>query len=115
MRTRARERRLCSEQEFAAVFNGRKRVSAAHVAVHWLIASEPPARLGITVPKRLLKRAVDRNRVKRVCREQFRAHAVSAKPVDCVVRLSQRVDNVRGKRLTEDVQAALNRLLEKLT
>ncbi|MEO8384799.1 MAG: ribonuclease P protein component [Betaproteobacteria bacterium] len=44
-------------------------------------------RLAIAVPKRILKRAVDRNRVKRVIRETFRLNAARVLPVDLLVTL----------------------------
>lgn len=37
-------------------------------------AGEPPAKIMVSVPKRCLKRAVKRNRVKRQVREAYRAH-----------------------------------------
>jgi ribonuclease P protein component len=36
------------------------------------------ARLGLTISRRAAKRAVDRNRLKRIARESFRAQALSA-------------------------------------
>ena len=44
------------------------------------------ARLGLIVAKRVLRRAVDRNRAKRVIRESFRQHG-DLPPLDVVVRL----------------------------
>lgn len=44
------------------------------------------ARLGLIVGKRLLRRAVDRNRAKRVIREAFRQHG-ELPAMDMVVRL----------------------------
>lgn len=35
---------------------------------------EPPPRLGLAISKRVAKRAIDRNRLKRLVRESFRAH-----------------------------------------
>ena len=43
-----------------------------------------PSRLGFVLAKRHLKRAVDRNRVRRACREAFRQHRFR-RPVDVVV------------------------------
>lgn len=48
------------------------------------------ARLGMIVAKRLLARAVDRNRVKRCIRESFRAVRADLPACDYVVRLVDR-------------------------
>lgn len=45
------------------------------------------ARLGMIVAKKVLRRAVDRNRAKRVVRESFRRQSLEA--VDVVVRLTE--------------------------
>ncbi|VAX08184.1 Ribonuclease P protein component [hydrothermal vent metagenome] len=42
-------------------------------------------RLGMAVPKRQLKRAVDRNRIKRLTRESFRKHQTQLRGLDVVV------------------------------
>jgi ribonuclease P protein component len=46
------------------------------------------ARLGLVVGKRHLKRAVDRNQIKRVIREAFRRRRSSLPDVDVVVQLA---------------------------
>jgi ribonuclease P protein component len=43
------------------------------------------ARLGLAVSKKKLKRAVDRNRLKRVIRESFRSHQTMLTGLDLVV------------------------------
>jgi len=83
-------RRLRLPREFAAViaaapavsWTARGRWFAVKAMWHPLegLAATPavePARLGITIAKRWAKRAVDRNRLKRVVRESFR-HAAPA-------------------------------------
>lgn len=45
------------------------------------------ARLGMVVPKRLLSRAVERNRVKRLVRERFRSSQEAIAGHDWLVRL----------------------------
>lgn len=47
------------------------------------------ARLGLIVPKRLVKRAVLRNLLKRLAREAFRQSQASLPPLDFVLRLSK--------------------------
>lgn len=60
------------------------------------------ARLAIAVPKRLLKRAVDRNRAKRVVREAFRLSvALTNDPQDMMVTLVSSPKRLtRGERAT---------------
>lgn len=48
-------------------------------------------RIAIAVPKRILKRAVDRNRIKRAIREAFRHHGVRVANVDLLVTLRSKV------------------------
>lgn len=50
------------------------------------------ARLGLVVPKRILKRAVDRNRTKREIRESFRLARPTLPAWDIVVVLTARGD-----------------------
>lgn len=45
----------------------------------------PPARLGLTVAKRVAKRAVDRNRIKRIARDSFRRHRELLAGLDLVL------------------------------
>lgn len=58
-------------------------------------------RIAIAVPKRILKSAVDRNRVKRVIREEFRQHAVRRLPVDMLVTLHNKVVAPSGESMTQ--------------
>lgn len=51
----------------------------------------PTSRLGVVVPKRLAPTAVQRNRVKRVVRESFRALSPVSVAFDVVVRLADRL------------------------
>ncbi|CAG1000486.1 Ribonuclease P protein component [Burkholderiales bacterium] len=60
----------------------------------WLVLSatggtSEGARLGLVVAKRLAKRAVDRNTIKRILRESFRRVATDLAAVDVVMRLRQ--------------------------
>ncbi len=68
------------------------------------------ARLGLVVGKKLLKRAVDRNKVKRIVRENFRCQRSSLPACDLVVRLATKPSPLDGKVLAEDFLALLDKL-----
>ncbi len=68
------------------------------------------ARLGLVVGKKLLKRAVDRNRVKRVIRDQFRRRRAELPAVDLVVRLAARPAALHDGQLAEDFLALIGKL-----
>ncbi|NJN51402.1 MAG: ribonuclease P protein component [Gammaproteobacteria bacterium] len=70
---------------------------------------EQPARLGLVVGKRQLRRAVDRNRIKRLVRESFRTREPGLPDLDIVVRLSRTPD------AATNVAQALGELWVKLT
>ena len=53
--------------------------------VHYLPNDLDRPRLGLVVPKRIAARAADRNRIKRVARESFRALAAALPPLDLVL------------------------------
>lgn len=79
-----RAARLLSKPQFDSAFGGTRRHS------DWFTAHVRPtpgerARLGLAVGRRVSKRAVDRNRLKRLVRERFRLCAAALPPVDLVV------------------------------
>jgi ribonuclease P protein component len=54
---------------------------------------ETTSRIGFVTPKKKLRRAVDRNRFRRVHREYLRAH-VPEHPIDCIVIAKSRPDDL---------------------
>ena len=69
------------------------------------------ARLGLIVSKRMLPRAVDRNRAKRVIRESFR-HAVELPAMDIVVRVAVPAATVTGAQ-ADGLFIALGEIVER--
>ena len=49
-------------------------------------------KLAISVPKKLLKAAVARNRIKRIVREAYRQHALARSPISLMVNYKSRID-----------------------
>ncbi len=72
-----------------------------------LCIRQSPSRIAIAVPKRLLKSAVLRNKIKRWIRESFRQHAVRSIGVDMLITLEQKLD---PKKQPNEARAELHQL-----
>ena len=64
------------------------------------------ARLGLAIAKKCARRAVDRNRLKRLVRESFRAHVQSLPGVDIVVLCARGAPALSNQRLFELLERA---------
>lgn len=67
--------KLCSKKQIETIFQAKKTVRVYPFVVHYLLPEEKhkvPFQLVFSVPKRLFKKAHDRNRIKRLMRETFR-------------------------------------------
>jgi len=77
-------KRLSTSREFARVFADPQRSSDQFFTVLACKGESTVPRLGLTISRRVAKRAVDRNRLKRIAREAFRQQR-GLPPVDFVV------------------------------
>jgi len=87
---RLRDARLTRPAEFARVFAENQRARTDSLIVLARPNGLAHARLGMVISKRLLARAVDRNRVRRCVRETFRLLLPHLPACDFVVRLIAR-------------------------
>ena len=85
-----REKRLTRAESFRRVFErGRHRRFQEQGFLLRVRESESHhARIGLAISKRVLKRAVDRNRIKRLVRESFRMHFETLPAVDVIVQVN---------------------------
>lgn len=77
--------RLTGAKEFQRVFQQGKRLNVVGLSVRMAENGEGYPRLGLAIAKRSLRRAHDRNRVRRLVRESFRQHQDGLPPVDIVI------------------------------
>lgn len=72
-----RSARLLHREDYEFVFkNARVRVSNSAGTLLVVENGRETSRIGVIVAKKIIKRAVDRNRVKRAAREHYRQHAL---------------------------------------
>jgi ribonuclease P protein component len=104
------DRRLHAPAEFGRVFADPARSSDRYFTVLGRFSGRDVARLGLTVSRRAAKRAVDRNKLKRLARESFR-HQRALPPWDFVVLARSGADRAERGAL----RASLDRHFEQLT
>ena len=76
--------RLRRASDFAALRHA-ERWHGRHFLLRWRTTSEGNARLGLAVSRKVSKRAVERNRIKRLIRESFRAEREGLPALDILV------------------------------
>ncbi len=102
--------RLLKPAEYRQVFAGAQRLAGRHFTVLYRQNDLGRPRLGMAVAKKNLARAVDRNRVKRAIREQFRHRKEILMPMDIVFITRPSV----ARLAPSELQAEIARLLLRL-
>lgn len=105
-----RAARLLKPGDFAALRGNSKRISVRHFLAEFSSTTQPTCRLGQAVSRRVSKRAVDRNRIKRVVRESYRLIRGDLPPVDILLIARSSAVQQPNAALRED----LARLWQKL-
>lgn len=77
--------RLVRPADFAALRERSQRTSSASFTVQYRAGAQSGARLGMAVSRRVSKLAVERNRIRRQIRENFRLHRGELPNLDILV------------------------------
>jgi ribonuclease P protein component len=94
-----RKQRLLMAQDYKYVFEQPGKSTDRYLTVLARSNGRDFARLGLAITKKRLKRAVDRNRLKRLIRESFRHHQSHLAGLDCVVLAKSGVAQVNNHTL----------------
>ena len=106
----AQNRRLRKTDEFSSVFRFRCTVSGVYLQVFARPNDLAYSRLGVVVAKKIVRRAVARNYIKRVVRECFRTGLQAVSGLDVVVRAQRPF----GKDSFCEIEQELQRLFSQL-
>lgn len=104
------ERRLRRTAEFKQLYASGRRLGAEPFTAIVRPNQAGTARLGMSVAARILRRAVQRNRVRRLIRESFRQRCDQLPALDIVVGVRSGVQAMTRARLRE----SLERLWQKI-
>jgi len=102
--------RLLKTDEFSSVFAFRRSLRGRFYTLYYRPTELDTARLGVTVAKKLVRRANGRNLVKRIVREVFRRQRESLPSCDLIIRLHAPVGAASRVDLNMDVKQLFGRL-----
>ncbi|MBI1453386.1 MULTISPECIES: ribonuclease P protein component [Acinetobacter] len=103
--------RIHCADDYKSVFDGALfKVHQPHLLFLAKFSEQPKSRLGIVVAKKKVRRAHERNRVKRLARESFRLHQQQLDVLDIVVMPKVGIEAVPNAELHQQLQFAWQKL-----
>jgi len=102
--------RLLKPDEFSRVFKNPVRSSDRFFTILAVSSETTHARLGLAISKKNAKRAVDRNRIKRLIRESFRLTQLSLPAIDLVVMAKPVTKSADNQQIFHALEQHWNRL-----
>ena len=109
--TLPRAARLLRPGDFAALRTSSGRAGGRCFHMRYRDSELGRARLGLAISKRVSKRAVERNRIKRLVRESFRRVRQQLPSVDLMVMAREQAAGVPGAELLRELEDMWKKLL----
>ncbi len=106
-----RESRLLTPKQYSNVFEQAIPAVSSHITILARKNNVSNPRVGMTIPKKKVKLAVNRNRIKRCIRESFRQSAHRLPNVDIIVIAKHGINDLSNNDITQE----LNKLWKKIT
>lgn len=106
-----KNQRLLTKADFQSVFDNATKINQRHLLLLFKKNLLSHGRLGIIVSKRVSKKAVTRNRIKRTIRESFRLWQERIKGFDIVIIARQQCDILDNKKLREGIELLWQKLI----
>ena len=104
----SRDVRLLKAAEYSRVFKNPVRSSDRYLTILAVPSEKTFARLGLAISKKNAKRAVDRNRIKRIIRESFRLNQHDLPAVDLVIMAKPITKSAENKQISHSLQEHWN-------
>ncbi|MEM1092571.1 MAG: ribonuclease P protein component [Pseudomonadota bacterium] len=103
--------RVLTKKDYGRVFAKPRRTASRAFTVLACRGATNHARLGLAVSKKVDKRAVKRNQIKRLARESFRRNAIRQQPVDLVVIARAPAASMSARELLSALESHWNQLM----
>jgi len=108
-----RELRLLTPSHFSFVFEDATPAASPNFTVLARFNQLDHPRLGITIAKKRVKRAHERNRLKRLTRESFRLHQHELPNVDIIVMAKSGADKLPNRVVFDTLEALWKKLKKR--
>ena len=99
-----RQQRLVQSVDFERVFHKPERRSDKYFTILYISNDQDAGRLGLAIAKKRVKRATDRNRIKRIVRESFRHHQIPLSGKDIIVLAQDMTGNADNTNLFKSLE-----------
>jgi len=99
----SRQKRLLTGKDYKQVFDNARRVGNPYWTVYGFAHKESTARLGLAIAKKTVRRAHERNRLKRLSREAFRQMQAQLMGVSLVVMAGKAAEAADNATLTQQL------------
>ncbi|MDP8233489.1 MAG: ribonuclease P protein component [Candidatus Saelkia tenebricola] len=99
------------EKDINNVFSKGSKIGNRFCVLYYQAGTQPNLRLGVFVPKKVFKKAVDRNRAKRIIREVFRQEKSDLGGLDIICLLTKcQKGEVSLKLFSQHISALLQKV-----
>jgi len=105
-----RQARITKTDDFSSVFSFRKRISGQFLAIHYQYNQSGRARLGLVIAKKVARKSVDRNYMRRTLRELFRKQQTRIAALDLVIRPMKPFGRLQAPLVAEEFSELLIKL-----
>jgi ribonuclease P protein component len=110
-KTLSKSERLLAPSAFKTVYSNRQFGSSPLFTFN-VLGAQANKKIGVTVSKKVSKRAVDRNRIKRIVKEFYRHHKTEINSAHIVITAKPKCVIATNKELTESLQELWGKLLK---
>lgn len=108
------QKKLTKTDEFSSVFSFKKRFYGAWLIVNIMPNQRDVNRYGLVVPKRVAKRAVERNYMKRVLRELVRREHDAPQGLDVILQVKTAFAHPQFYQVQEELMLLMRRVHQRV-